>query len=89
MWFNRFLPLFRIEIRILCSQLELNKNYLYSFGRKEIIDLFVCFALKQANKYFFNPFAQLFFDVRLQSTADLGEVHWVHLHPPRLQKPLS
>ena len=28
------------------SQLELNKNYLFSFGHKEKVDLFVCFALK-------------------------------------------
>ena len=27
-------------------QLELNNNYLYSFGHKEKVDLFVCFALK-------------------------------------------
>ena len=27
-------------------QLELNNNYRYSFGHKEKVDLFVCFALK-------------------------------------------
>ena len=36
-WFNR---------KSNFCQLELNKNYLYSFGHKEKIDLFVCFALK-------------------------------------------
>ena len=27
-------------------QMELNNNYLYSFGHNEKVDLFVCFALK-------------------------------------------
>ena len=50
------------------SQLEWNNKNMYYFGRKEIIDLFVClFCSKmQANKCFFNPFAQLFFDVPRQ-----------------------
>ena len=37
-WFNR-------KSNFYC-QLELNNNYLYSFGHKEKVDLSVCFALK-------------------------------------------
>ena len=34
-----------METNFYC-QLELNKNYMYSFGHKEKVALFVCFALK-------------------------------------------
>ena len=33
--------LFRYESRIFYSRLELNNNYLYSFGHKEIVDFLI------------------------------------------------
>ena len=51
-----------MKIEFYC-QVELNNKYLYSFGHKEKVDFFVCFAL---NKCFFNPFAQLVFVVPRQ-----------------------
>ena len=49
-------------------QLELNNNYLFSFGHKEKVDLSVCLfrSKMRANKCFFNPFAQLVFVVPRQ-----------------------
>ena len=44
-WFNRFFPSSEMKLK-LYSKLELNNNYVYCFGHKEIVDLFVCFALK-------------------------------------------
>ena len=46
-WFNRFFlcPGVKIDFFILKCR-ELKNNYLYSFGHKEKIDFFVCFALK-------------------------------------------
>ena len=42
-WFSRFYLCSGLKIEFYC-QLELNNNYLYSFGHKEKVDLFVCFA---------------------------------------------
>ena len=39
-WFNRFFLCSGMKLEFL-FQLELNNNYLYSFGHKEIVDLFV------------------------------------------------
>ena len=52
-WFNRFFLCSEMKIEFYC-QLELNNNYLYSFGHKEKVDLFVClFCSKmRANKCF-------------------------------------
>ena len=55
-WFNRKSNFY--------LQVELNNNYLYSFGHRDNVDLFVCFALKcERRSAFFNPFAQLVFVV--------------------------
>ena len=50
-WFYRFFLCSGMNIEFLC-QLELTKNYLFPFGHKEIVDLFVClFCSKmRANK---------------------------------------
>ena len=44
-WFNRFFLCSAMKLEFL-FQLKLNNNYLYSFGHKEKVDLFVCFVLK-------------------------------------------
>ena len=44
-WFNRFFLCLGMKIEFYC-QLELNNNYLYSFGHKEKVDLFGSFTLK-------------------------------------------
>ena len=44
-WLNRFFLCSGMKIEFYC-QLELNNNYLYSFGHKEKVDLFVCFPLR-------------------------------------------
>ena len=46
-WFNRF-SVVREWKSIFYCQLEVNINHLYSFGHKEKVDLFVCFALSNA-----------------------------------------
>ena len=59
-WFNR-------KSNFYC-QVQLNNNYLYAFGHREKVVLFVClFCSKmRAKKCFFNPFAQLVFVVPRQ-----------------------
>ena len=48
---------FQVSKSNFCRQLELNNNYLYSFGHKEKIDLFVCsfvcFAQNASEPVFF------------------------------------
>ena len=45
-WFNRFFLCSGMKLEFLLSTGIIINNFLYSFGHKEKVDLFVCFALK-------------------------------------------
>ena len=75
-------------------QLELNNNYLYSFGHKEKVDLFVCFLLKCEGRSAFLISLPKWFSLCLDSDKKMLPLCYKHIfamssHKIRGESPVS
>ena len=85
-WFTQFFLRSGLRIEYFYCQLELNNNYLYSFGHKEKADLFVCFALKCERTSAFLIHLPNWFSLCLNSDKKILPLCYKHVIPGSSRK---